>query len=129
MPAKDAPVRKLGFDSWFRSDFPGLSPAANLLVPHGLRELYRKAVQAENQPILEALLAEMKITLDVEPGDLARIPSSGPAIAIANHPFGMLDGIVLGALALRTRPDVKILANSLLAAFPGLLSHFILVDP
>ncbi|MCI0353158.1 MAG: lysophospholipid acyltransferase family protein [Acidobacteriales bacterium] len=71
----------------------------------------------------------MKITVNVDQADLAHIPSTGATIVVSNHPFGMLDGIVLGALALRVRPDAKILANFLLASFPALAPHFIFVDP
>ena len=128
MPTNHAPVEKPGLDSLLPSESFGFSPAFNRLVPDELRELYRKVVQSGNEPILEALLEEMEITVNVEP-DLARIPTSGPTIVVSNHPFGMLDGIVLGALAGRVRPDAKILANFLLASFPALTPHFIFVDP
>src|SRR5215813_8366267 len=129
MPANHAPIEKPRVDSVLRVDSFGLPPALNLLVPDELRELYRKVVQAENQPFLEALLAEMQITVNVDPAGLARIPASGATIVVANHPFGMLDGIVLAALAGRVRPDAKILANFLLATFPALVPHSIFVDP
>jgi putative hemolysin len=103
-------------------------PALNFFFPNELRELYRKVVQTENQPILETLLEEMKISLHVDSADLVRIPANGAAIVVANHPFGILDGIVLGALALRVRPDVKILTNYLLT-IPELEPYCIFVDP
>ena len=109
--------------------FHSLSPALKLFFPGEFRELYRKVVQTENQPILETLLAEMKISLRIDPGDAHRIPATGPVIAVANHPFGMLDGVILGALALRVRSDVKILANHLLGAIPELARHCLFVDP
>ena len=56
------------------------------------------------------------ISLDVSDDDLERIPKKGPVVAVANHPFGLAEGIILGALLLRVRPDVKFLANSMLAA-------------
>jgi putative hemolysin len=37
---------------------------------------------------------------------LARIPRAGPAAAVANHPFGLLEGPVLGALLPRVRAAV-----------------------
>src|SRR5215472_9610753 len=104
-------------------------PALKFFFPNELRELYRKVVQTENQPILETLLEEMKISLQVDSADLVRIPANGAAIVVANHPFGILDGIVLGALALRVRPDVKILTNYLLGTIPELEPNCIFVDP
>ena len=34
---------------------------------------------------------------------------------VANHPYGLADGLILGSLLLRIRPDIKFMANSLLA--------------
>jgi putative hemolysin len=127
MPSEQASVGNPSFDSFLSDD--SLKFPLSILVPTRFRELYRKVSQAENQPIFEALLEEMKVIVNVGAADLARVPATGPTIAVANHPFGMLDGIVLGALLLRIRPDVKILTNHILAAFPRLREHCIFVDP
>jgi len=50
-------------------------------------------------------------------------------VAVANHPFGVLDGAVLAVLLSRVRPDVKILTNSLLEGIPELHEQCIFVDP
>jgi putative hemolysin len=50
-------------------------------------------------------------------------------VVTANHPFGLLDGAVLGALLTRVRPDVKIVTNFMLAGIPELHEHCIFVDP
>ena len=75
------------------------------------------------------LLALLGITYQVDPGDLARIPLCGPVLAVANHPFGLLEGALLAVLLPQIRPDVRILANSLLSAFPELQERCIYVDP
>jgi len=33
---------------------------------------------------------------DLLPEDLAKIPSTGPLIVVANHPFGAIDGLIMG---------------------------------
>jgi hypothetical protein len=48
---------------------------------------------------------------------------------VANHPFGLVEGAILSALLRRVRPDVKFLANLLLAGIPGLEDCLIPVDP
>ena len=93
------------------------------------RELYERVRSAPRGFRLEALLAEMKVKLDVQAADLERIPIKGPLVAVANHPFGVLDGAALAVLLLRVRADVKILTNSLLEGIPELHEHCIFVNP
>ena len=94
-----------------------------------VRDLYQRAQQPATRSILENVLAEMRVQYVVTDSDLARVPASGPAIITANHPFGLLDGAVLGALLTRVRTDVKILTNFMLAGIPELHQHCIFVDP
>ncbi|HTQ53128.1 MAG TPA: GNAT family N-acyltransferase [Bryobacteraceae bacterium] len=77
----------------------------------------------------ERLLALLDVSYHVAPGDLARVPASGPLVVTANHPFGFLEAAILAAVLRRVRPDFKIVANSLLASVPELRSGFIFVNP
>ena len=52
------------------------------------------------------------LTLDVIGGALANIPRDGPLILIANHPYGILDGLMMGHILSEIRGDFRILANS-----------------
>ncbi len=109
---------------------PGLPRFAGKFIPmEQARELYQRVRSAPRGFRLEALLAEMKVKLKVQCADLERIPVKGPLVAVANHPFGVLDGVALAVLLSRVRPDVKILTNSLLEGIPELHDHCIFVDP
>jgi putative hemolysin len=74
-------------------------------------------------------LEDLDVTFDCATDELARIPRSGAVVVVANHPFGLVEGAILGALLQRVRPDVKILANSLLASIQGLEDCIVPVDP
>lgn len=51
------------------------------------------------------------LTLDVVGGALSNIPQDGPLILIANHPYGILDGLMMGHILAQTRGDFRIMAN------------------
>ncbi len=61
--------------------------------------------------------------------ELAHIPTEGPLVVVANHPFGGIEGMVLCSLLRRVRPDTKLLANYMLSAIPDLRDTFFFVDP
>ncbi|SPH21658.1 hypothetical protein ASD8599_02410 [Ascidiaceihabitans donghaensis] len=50
--------------------------------------------------------------LDIFEGALSNIPRNGPVILIANHPYGILDGLMMGHMLSQARGDFRILANS-----------------
>ena len=51
------------------------------------------------------------LTLDVVGGALENIPRTGPLILIANHPYGILDGLMMGHILAQVRGDFRILAH------------------
>lgn len=109
------------------SGLPGF--ARKFIAPEQACELYRRVRSVPRGFRLEALLAEMKVELEVQAADLNRIPIKGPLVAVANHPFGVLDGAALAVLLSRVRSDVKMLASSLLEGISELHEHCIFVDP
>jgi|HubBroStandDraft_1064217.scaffolds.fasta_scaffold01028_6 putative hemolysin len=107
-------------------EVPGLAKFASV---GKVRDLYRRVQRSPQGFRLENLLAEMRVGLSVGAADQARIPTTGPVVAVANHPYGVLDGAILTVLLTRVRPDVKVLTNLLLAHVPELRTHCIFVDP
>lgn len=70
-------------------------------VPHG-------------QGFWKQALDVMGIELQTPQDQIANIPKEGPLIITANHPHGLVDGMVLAELVGRVRTDYKILTRSLL---------------
>lgn len=69
------------------------------------------------------------LELQMNEEELGRVPRKGATVVVANHPFGGVEGLALIALLLRIRPDVKIMANPVLARFPELREVIIPLDP
>ncbi len=68
----------------------------------------------DGQPFFAQALQVMGIDLATPPEQVARIPGAGPLVIVANHPHGLVDGMVLAELVGRVRQDYKILTRSLL---------------
>ncbi len=80
----------------------------------GLIKLARgyEAEVAQGRDFFEVMTDRYGLKLDVVGGSLSNIPQTGPLILVANHPYGILDGLMLGRILTQTRPDFRILANS-----------------
>ncbi len=76
-----------------------------------------------------AFFHRLRLSLDVSGEDLDRIPKKGPLVAVANHPFGMVEGAAVIWRLAQVRPDVRLLANEMLASLPEILPWLILVNP
>lgn len=67
---------------------------------------------ATGRSFWQVIAARYGLSLDVRGGSLEAIPRSGPLVLIANHPYGILDGLMMGLLLDSLRGDFRILANS-----------------
>ncbi len=77
----------------------------------------------------DRLLNALGIRYRVSDSDIKRIPRYGPLIAIANHPFGAVEGLILASVLKSVRPDVKVMANHILQRIQELHDLLIFVDP
>lgn len=79
-------------------------------------------------PFSSRALRELDIAITAADDELRHIPTSGPLVVVANHPFGALDGLLLLELIGRVRNDAKLLGNRLLSWVPDLCDRVLLVD-
>ena len=66
---------------------------------------------AEGRDFWQVMTERYGLTLDIVAGALSDIPAEGPLVVVANHPYGILDGLMLGDILARRRGDFRILAN------------------
>jgi putative hemolysin len=83
----------------------------------------------EETRVFQTALESIGVTYKIGGADWGRIPPSGPLVVVANHPFGGIEGVILGALIRQVRNDLKILANYLLKRLDGIGDYVIPVDP
>jgi len=111
--------RKLSYANTFENPFQRLAIKTIELLTARMR-LLRKIRHFEadgvpaGQEFWEKALDIMGIKLITPNDQIARIPRRGPLVITANHPHGLIDGMILGELIGRVRSDYKILTRSLL---------------
>lgn len=66
---------------------------------------------ARGRDFWQVIVERYGLTLDVAGGSLSNIPANGPLILIANHPYGILDGLMMGHILSEVRGDFRILAH------------------
>ncbi len=94
-----------------------------------LNKIYGQIVDKQGIEFIDALISLLGIHYEVDPGELKKIPKSGPFVVVANHPFGGLDGILLIKVISEVRPDFKVMANFLLKRVEPISDFFLAVNP
>ena len=59
----------------------------------------------------EVMVERYGLELNIVGGSLSNIPAEGPVVLIANHPYGILDGLMMGHILSQARGDFRILAH------------------
>jgi putative hemolysin len=120
--AKATKIDKLGV--------PGL--AALLMEVMKLNDINK--VFSQNQhfnglEFVDKILETIGVSIEFDADDLKNIPKTGGFIAIANHPYGGIEGLALVKLLCTVRPEAKVMVNFLLKLIPNLSEFFIAVNP
>jgi putative hemolysin len=127
-PFEDAPLLPLPVRNW-----PAARPLDTVLrrwvLPPDLMASLGRAQGGSGAGVASGLLDALNIRFEANRRDLERIPRQGKALVVANHPFGIVEGLILAVLLEAVRPDYRIVANSILAGIGGLAGVFVPVNP
>jgi len=109
---------------------PGLASfIMEVMKINQVNDLFAQAQPKEGIEFIDAILKGCGVEIEFDEKDLKNIPKTGGFIAIANHPYGGIEGMVLLKMLLTVRPDAKLMANFLLKKIPNLSDYFIAVNP
>jgi putative hemolysin len=98
-----------------------------------LRRLYVDWAICDKRPgeaVFAAALRKLEMVPQIVAGaeHMEAVPRTGGLLLVANHPFGVVDGLALGHLGLQLRDNVRILTNSLLCRVPEVDPYLLPVD-
>src|SRR3978361_1869659 len=109
---------------------PGLAALLmEVMKINQVNELFAQAQPKQGPEFVDAILEGCGVDIEFDESELRNIPKTGSFIAIANHPYGGIEGMVLLKILCMARPDSKLMANFLLKKIPNLSDYFIAVNP
>jgi putative hemolysin len=81
-----------------------------------LKYLYEdnRAHPQPGEDFWDAAIRKLELKLKYNEDVLAQWPRTGPLVVVANHPFGVLDGLIISHLVAKVRPDFRVLTNAVL---------------
>ena len=93
-----------------------------------IREFEKRGAPT-GQPFWRAALDTMGIPLETPQEEIDNIPPDGPVVVVANHPHGLVDGMILADLIGRRRTDYKILTRALLTGIDEVAASYMIPVP
>jgi len=96
-----------------------------------LRSLYLDwaAAPPAGETVFDAALRLLRIEAEMRwQVPAATVPQEGGLLLVANHPYGIVDGLALGQLGMRLRGNVQILTNAVLCQPPEVSQHLLPID-
>ncbi|RKD20351.1 hemolysin [Pelobium manganitolerans] len=109
---------------------PGLASLLMAIMKiNNINETFAKAAKFEGVEFVDEILRLVGVKVEVSENDLKNIPLEGAFTAIANHPYGGIEGLILIKVLCSVRPDAKVMANFILKKIPNLSDFFVAVNP
>ncbi len=101
-----------------------------LLGRRKLQSVYNRLKESDFdiERFFHAALEASEINVSYTKNSPEDVDVEGPLIIVANHPFGIVDGMVICDIAAKLRGDFRILINSVLCQDKDLAPHFLPID-
>lgn len=96
---------------------------------NAVNDVFEKIQGTEGLDFIDFALETLGIQVEIDPKDLKKIPKKGGFIAVANHPYGGIEGLILLKLLCSVRSDSKLMVNFILNKIPNLQEYFVAVNP
>ena len=118
------------FDDPFRQSLVQMVEylSGKIIALHLIREFQRRP-PTQVSDFWATVLDVMGIEIGTPASQISQIPKDGPAIVVANHPTGPLDGIILAAIVGMVRRDFKILTRDLMTEFQTQIQDHLISVP
>ena len=100
---------------------------------YGQRALYRiyrrfLAMNRNPETFWENAVRCLEIDIHVHHPAAVSVPEKGPLLVVANHPFGLIDGVAVACLVSRVRKDFKVIAWDVFSSPPGVAPYLLPLD-
>lgn len=99
----------------------------------GQPRLKRLYLENQRNPVagetfFAAAVRQLRLDVQFDRAQLDKIPKTGPCVIVANHPYGVLDGVTIAWLIGLVRQDFVILTNAVLLHAPETQAFLLPVD-
>jgi len=95
-----------------------------------LKQLYdeHRSNPIPGESFWDAAVRRLELKLSYNEDALSHLPRDGALVIVANHPFGVLDGLIISDLTSKVRDDFIVLTNSVLYQADEIRPHLLPID-
>lgn len=95
-----------------------------------LKWLYdeHRANPVPGESFWDAAVRKLELKIVCNEAELASWPRTGPLVVVCNHPYGVLDGVVICHLVSKIRQDFRVLTNSVLYRAEEIRGYLLPID-